>query len=302
MKNITRLLATVAFLATATTAAGQTSQQNEQQSRQQDRINSIFDALFGERSNSSGSLQSQWASGQTPLANRRTQFDSRIDSDVRSGLLAQRAAARLKRDYGDLVQLELRYGADRRFTAQERSELASRYNALTQMLTNQPHGDDDSNQLSAVAYGWSEFMARVDASIMARRISRAAGNRLKADYQLLAQTESNYLRNGVLDQRERHDLEARLDVLDSRVGDTDYFADENQLPPRTPPRARLAAIANAISSSNLTVAVQNQLRVEHRDLTYLDAAYARLTMTADDRRYIETRLSDLERRLKIGSR
>ena len=298
MNNLSKLLATAAFLATASTATAQTTTQNDQQSRQQDRINSIFGALFGDRSGSTNSLESQWATGRTPLANQRTQFDSRIDSDVRSGALDQRTAARLKTDYAELVQLELRYGADRRFTMQERSELAERYNALTQVLSNQTYGDDNDLQSPNVAEGESEFMARVDASLSARRISRVTGNRLKADYRLLTQTEANYLRDGVLDERERDDLDARLDALDARVGDTAYSGYNNALPAR----ARLAAIANAISSNNFSAAAQAQLRVEHSDLSYLEAAYARLTMTADDRRYLESRLSDLERSLQIRTR
>ena len=298
MNNLSKLLATAAFLATASTAAAQTTTQNDQQSRQQDRINSIFGALFGDRSGSTGSLESQWASGRTPLANQRTQFDSRIDSDVRSGALDQRTAARLKTDYAELVQLELRYGADRRFTMQERGELAERYNALTQVLTNQTYGDENDMQSPNVAEGESEFIARVDASLAARRISRVTGNRLAADYRLLTQTEANYLRDGVLDERERDDLDARLDALDARVGDTAYSENNNALPAR----ARLAAIANAISSNNFSAAAQAQLRVEHSDLSYLEAAYARLTMTADDRRYLESRLNDLERRVQIRTR
>ena len=296
MNNLSKLLATAAFLAAASPAAAQNTTQNDQQSRQQDRINSIFGALFGDRTGSSGSLESQWASGRTPLANQRTQFDSRIDSDVRLGALDQRTAARLKTDYAELVQLELRYGADRRFTMQERSELAERYNALTQVLTNQTYGDEDDLQSPNVAEGQSEFMARVDASIAARRLTRVAGNRLKADYRILAQTEASYLRDGMLDERERDDLDARLDALDERVGDTAY--NNSTLTPR----ARLSAIATAISSANMSATAQAQLRVEHGDLSYLEAAYARLTMTADDRRYMESRLSDLERRLQIRNR
>ena len=298
MNNLSKLLATAAFLATASTAAAQTTTQNDQQSRQQDRIKSIFGALFGDRSGSTGSLESQWATGRTPLANQRTQFDSRIDSDVMSGALDQRTAARLKTDYAELVQLELRYGADRRFTMQERSELSERYNALTEVVSNQTYGDDDNFQSSNVAEGESEFIARVEASLAARRISRVTGNRLTADYRLLTQTEANYLRDGVLDERERDDLDARLDALDARVGDIAYSGSNNALPAR----ARLAAIANAISSNNFSAAAQAQLRVEHSDLSYLEAAYARLTMTADDRRYLENRLSDLERRLQIRTR
>lgn len=298
MNTLSKLLATAAFLATASPVIAQTTSQNEQQSRQQDRINSIFGALFGDRSSPSDSIESQWAAGRTPLANQRTQFDSRIDSDVRSGVLDQRTADRLKSDYAELVQLELRYGADRRFTTQERTELTNRYTTLTQVLANQTYGDDDSTQSANVADGESEFVARVDASIAARRLSRVAGNRLKSDYRLLVQTENSYFRDGILDERERDDLDARLDALDVRVGDTAYTGNN----PALPPRARLSAIANAIQSSNLSAAMQAQLRVEHSDLTYLEAAYARLTMTADDRKYLESRLADLERRLQIRTR
>ena len=298
MNNLSKLLATAAILATASSATAQNTTQNEQQSRQQERINSIFGALFGDRSGSTASLETQWAAGRTPLANQRAQFDSRIDNDVRSGGLDQRTAVRLKSDYAELVQLELRYGSDRRFTTQERSELADRYNTLTQVLTNPTYGDDDNMQSPNVAEGQSEFNARVDASIAARRLSRVAGNRLKADYRLLAQTEATYLRDGVLDERERDDLDVRLDALDTRVGDTDYTGSNTTLTPR----ARLSAIANAITSSSFSATSQAQLRVELGDLSYLEAAYARLAMTADDRRYLETRLSDMERRLQIRTR
>ena len=298
MNNLSSLFAAAAFLATASSANAQT-QQNDQQSRQQERINSIFGALFGDRSNSSGSLESQWASGRTPLANQRAQFDSRVDNDVRSGGLDQRTAVRLKTDYAELVQLELSYGADRQFTMQERRDLSELYNALTQILTNQSYGDEYNTQSPDVAEGQSEFIARVDASIASRRLTRVAGNRLKADYRLLAQTEANYLRDGVLDARERDDLDARLDALDARVGDAAYSNNTSNM---LNPRARLSAIADAITSSNLSSAAQAQLRVEHSDLSYLEAAYARLNATADDRRYLENRLSDLERRLQIRMR
>ena len=140
--------------------------------------------------------------------------------------------------------------------------------------------------------------SNIDASIAARRLSRTAENRLKADYRLLARTEANYLRDGVLDERERDDLDVRLDALDERVGDTACSGNNNTLSPR----ARLSAIANAISSSNLSVAAQAQLRTEHGDQSYLEAAYAPLSMTANDLKYFESRLSDLERHLQIRTR
>ena len=299
MKSISTLLATAAFMLSASSVAAQTTNETAQPSRQQERLNSIFSALFGDRTGSTNSIEAQWAAGRTPLATQRMQFDTRVDNDVRSGALDQRTAIRLKGDYADLVQLESRYGADRRFTTQERTDLANRYNALTQVLANQTYGDDDNGtQVSSVADGQSEFLRRVDASISARRISRIAGNRLKNDYSLLVQTEAGYFRDGVLSDRERDDLDARLDALDERVGDTAYSGS----PTKLTPRARLSGIANAISSSGLTASAQAQLRVEHGDLSYLEAAFSRLTMTTDERNYLEDRLSDLERRLQIRVR
>ena len=298
MKSISTLLATAAFVLSASSAAAQTTNETAQPSRQQERLNSIFSALFGDRTGSTNSIEAQWAAGRTPLATQRVQFDTRVDNDVRSGALDQRTAIRLKADYAELVQLESRYGTDRRFTTQERTDLASRYNALTQVLANQTYGDDDSVQAASVADGRTDFVARVDASISARRISRIAGNRLKTDYALLVQTETGYLRDGVLSDRERDDLDARLDALDELVGDTAYSGSTTKLTPR----ARLSGIANAISSSGLTASAQAQLRVEHGDLSYIEAAYARLTMTTDERNYLEDRLSDLERRLQIRVR
>lgn len=291
-------MATAALVLMASSGAAQTNTENSQSSRQQERIGSIFDALFGDRAGSTGSLESQWAAGRTPLATQRQQFDARVDNDVRSGALDQWTATRLKSDYAELVQLELRYGADRRFTTQERTDLANRYNALTQVLANQSYGNEDGVPQTSVAEGQFDFFARVDASIAARRISRIAGNRLKADYVRLVQAETGYLRDSILSVQERDDLDARLDALDARVGDTAYPG----YPAAQTPRARLYAIANAISSSRLTQTAKAQLRIEHGDLSRLEAAYARLNMSANDRNYLENRLSDLERRLQIRVR
>ena len=298
MKNLSIHLTTAALLVVASLVPAEAAIQNDQQSRQQERIDNILGTIFGDRGGSSSSIEAQWAAGRTPLANQQTQFNTRVDNDVQTASLEQRTATRLKSDYAELVQLELRYGADRRFTTQERTELADRYRALTQVLANQAYDDDGIDQTPTVAEGKLAFIARVDASIVARRISRVAGNRLKADYTMLVQTENSYLRDGVIDQRERDDLDARLDVLDERVGDTAYSGSANMLTPR----ARLDAIAKAIPLSNLAATAQAQLRVEHSDLSYLGAAYTKLTVTMDERKYLEGRLSDLERRLQIRAR
>ena len=193
--------------------------------------------MFGNRAGTTTSIEAEWSAGRTPLATQRAAFETRVDTDVRSGALSQSTGTRLKYDYYELVQLEARYGADRRFTTQERSELADRYGALTQALADGSYdssgpgyGDDrgsdtgygSGDRTESVAEGQAEFNARVNAAVTARRITRAAGTRLRADYATLVRTEAAYLRDGRLNASERDELEAQLDALDVRVGDVGY--------------------------------------------------------------------------------
>jgi hypothetical protein len=104
--------------------------------------------------------------------------------------------------------------------------------------------------------------------------------------------ETGYLRDGTLSQSEREDLDERLDALDQRVGDVAYTT-----PVTT--RSRLDAIARAVPISGLSAAARAQLLVEHGDLMRLEAAYARLTPTADERAYLERRLANLELRARV---
>lgn len=296
MKTLYTTTAAVAFILSSGTAFAQT-QTDQQRSTQQERLNSIFGALFGDRMGATGSMEAQWAAGRTPLATQRAQFESRIDTDVRSGTIDQRTGTRLKADYYELVQLEARYGADRRFTTQERTDLADRYGQLTQALTDGSYGDDNDGASSSasVADGQVEFNQRVDAAVTARRLTRVAATRLKTDYTALVRTEANYLRDGRITREEQDDLDAQLDALDVRVGDVAAGGGSTVQTPRT----RLDAIARALPSSGLTAAVQAQIRVEHEDLSRLEAAYARINATADDRAYLERRLTDLETRARI---
>ncbi|MCO5794200.1 MAG: hypothetical protein HEQ21_15380 [Blastomonas sp.] len=298
MKSFYTATAAAALMLSSSAAFAQTNTTNDQQpSRQQERLNSIFGALFGDRTGSTGSIEAQWSLGRTPLATQRGQFESRIDSEVRARTIDQRTGAQLKSDYYDLVQLEARYGADRRFTRQEQAELAERYTELTQVITDGGYANDPGNDIGiSIADGQSEFYQRVDAQVSSRRITRVAGARLKTDYASLVRTEANYLRDGRVTEQERDDLYTRLEALDARVGDMVNSSGGNTT---QTPRARLDAIARALPSSGLSASAQAQLRVEHEDISRLEAAYARMNATADERAYVERRLTDLETRARI---
>ncbi len=298
MKSFYTATAAAALMLSSSAAFAQTNTANDQQpSRQQERLNSIFGALFGDRTGSTGSIEAQWSLGRTPLATQRGQFESRIDAEVRARTIDQRTGAQLKSDYYDLVQLEARYGADRRFTRQEQAELAERYTELTQVITDGGYANDPGSDIGiSIADGQSEFHQRVDAQVASRRITRVAGARLKADYATLVRTEATYLRDGRVTEQERDDLYTRLEALDERVGDMVNSGGGNTM---QTPRVRLDAIARALPSSGLSASAQAQLRVEHEDISRLEAAYARMNATADERAYVERRLTDLETRARI---
>ena len=283
MKKSLILTAAAAMALTATPALAQSNNDNP--------FASIFGALFGDRLGVTTSIESQWAAGQTPLANQRAAFEAKVDTEVRNGSINQATAMRLKADYYNLVQLEDRYGADRRFTTAERTELADRYGQLTQVLAEGGYGDN-ATTLASVADGQAEFNARVDSAVAARRITRAAGTRIKSDYAALARLENSYLRDGTITLAERNDLDARLDVLDARVGDVAYAA--------LTPRQRLERIANALPTVRLGRPAAAQLRTEYEDLSRLALAYERLSVTTDDRAYLESRLANLETRAGLA--
>jgi hypothetical protein len=288
MKKSIILTAAAALALTATPAWAQVSNDNP--------FASIFGALFGDRAGVTTSIEAQWAAGQTPLANQRAAFESRVDTELANGSINQTTAARLKTDYYNLVVLESRYGADRRFTSAERTELADRYGTLTQVLADRGYADNGTITTAAVAEGRADFDARVNSAIAARRISRTAGTRLRSDYAGVMQVENTYLRDGVLSQAELADLDARLDALDVRLGDTRYGGTNVALTARQ----RLDAIGRAIPTVRLGRPAAAQLRVEYEDLTRLALAYERLAPTADDRAYLDSRLANLETRAGLA--
>lgn len=287
MRN-TLLLAAGALALTAAPVSAQSTSNTVR-----DRIGQILGNLLGVGNQATNSLDGQWTANRRPLGDQRYQFETRVDSDVRANLLSQAVGTRLKSDYYALVQLEASYGNDGTFTAAERAELTNRYNALLQVLTDRRYDDTTVGQRAQVAEGQAEFDRRVDAQVSARKITRTSATRLKSDYAALIRVETGYLADGVLSDAERSDLDARLDALDMRVGDVAYTTPVTY-------KSRLDAIATALPRAGLTVTARNQLLVEHGDLVRLEAAYARLTPTADERAYLDRRLADLELRARVS--
>lgn len=298
----TASLLAAGVLMTAGTAAAQTpyysTQTPPQTDRTQETFGAILNALFGDRFGVSTSLESEWGRGRRPLFTQRAQFESRLNADVRSGQLDIRAAERFRDRYDGLVDLEARYAADGRITAQERDDLSTRYRDFSQRLEAVSDDDGYPDYRASLADGRAEFERRVDASISARRLSRTEGARLKRDYYDLVQIESGYLRDGRLTAQERSELDVRLQGLEARVNDGGYGGGWQDA------RSRLDEINRVLSRNGSGVgrAEADDIRVEVGDLIRLDAAYARSQPSADDRAYLERRIRDLEVRARVGRR
>ena len=289
------LVLAAAPLAVAQTPYSATQPQQQQPTNQQDAFGAILGALFGDRLGVSTSLESEWSRGRRPLSTQSAQFQTRLDTDVRSGRLSSTEARRLRDDYDDLVQLEARYTADGRVTTQERADLVAQYREFSQRV--EAGGSDYGSGRTSVADGRTDFDARVDTGVRNRRLTRTEGNRLKSDYQDLIRVETGYLRDGRLTAQERDDLDSRLDALDARVGDSPTGGNGGYLDNRT----RLANIERALSASGSGLGRPEiaDIRVEVGDLTRLDAAYSRTQPSSDDRTYLERRIGELEVRARI---
>jgi hypothetical protein len=297
-KLLPALAAGALVLAAAPLASAQTpySSTQQQPTNQQDAFGAILGALFGDRLGVSTSLESEWSRGRRPLSNQSAQFQTRLDTDVRSGRLSSSEANRLRDEYDDLVRLEARYTADGRVTTQERADLIAQYREFSQRV--EAGGSDYSSGRTSVADGRADFEARVDTAVRNRRLTRTEGTRLKTDYQALIRVESGYLRDGRLTSQERDDLDTRLDALDARVGDGPSGGNGGGWQDN---RTRLSNIERALSASNsgLSRAEVADIRVEAGDLARLEAAYSRTQPSSDDRAYLERRIGELEVRARI---
>lgn len=263
-------LTLAAGAASAQTPYGQTQPYGQSQT-QSDPIGAILGALFGDRLGVSTTLDSEWSRGRRPLNTQRSQFEARLDADVRSGAISSSAASSLNAEYGDLVALEARYTADGRVTSQERADLTERYRAFSTRYQAGGQGgyDDGYDDWRPLSESRSSFNSRLDAGVRNRTLTRSQATRLSTDFNALVQLETSYDRNGI-DSRERQDLEARWADLNRRVGDnydagsgSDYGDNYGSDPRGAQIEARISAGERNGSISRTEAA---SLRQELRDL------------------------------------
>ncbi|PZN94544.1 MAG: hypothetical protein DCF31_09250 [Alphaproteobacteria bacterium] len=278
------------------------------QNQQGDIFSQLLGSIFGNNQQASEqTLESDWNQGQRPFEQRRGRLEERIDTAVRDGSMSRTEADRVRREYDDIVRLEGQYAANGSVSPQQRTELRTRYRALTQRVRSQGAGQgfgqgagpglgqggyQNDGRWQPLSTRNAEFEQRIAAGLQNRSLSQADATRLRADWRALAQVETGYMRNGI-DAREQADLSSRYNAIDNRLGGSigsGYGNDRNTARWRQM-ETRLAT-AERNGSINRNDAVQ--MRAQLSDLARLDTAYAAGGYSADERSYLTRRYGELD--------
>jgi hypothetical protein len=239
-----------------------------------------------------------FASAQNMSA-RESQLDARIEAGIRSGTLTRYQGNVLFGDVDRLVAQEMTYRRDGRLTDWERNDLEDRYNALLARIgDNRGPGYDNWQPINARQ---DNLFRRIDQGVRAGGLTRAEGERLRADFYAIVRLEDQYRRNG-LTQWERQDLDRRLDTLAQRIR---MERRDGQQAGRFDFGQRIAALGSAIDrairSGWVSNSEANDLRYRHRELASVDVRYRSGGYTNGERADLDSRIANLETRLEADA-
>ncbi|MDO9489628.1 MAG: hypothetical protein Q7J32_14730 [Sphingomonadaceae bacterium] len=263
----------------------------------------VLGAVFGTTEQASEqTLETDWNQGRRPFAQRRAALEARIDTAVRNGSLDRDEADEMRREYDDIVRLEAQYAADGSISQQQRSDLRTRYRALSQRVGGQgnaqagyDNGYQDGDRWQPLSTRSAAFEQRVAAGVRNRSLTQSDATRLRADWRSLTQIEASYQRGGI-DSREEADLWARYNALESRLGGSasgGFGTDANS--------ARWSQLSTRLGAAEQSGRINRseavQVRAQLSDLARLDAAYASGGFSADERAYLTQRYREIDQLL-----
>jgi hypothetical protein len=276
-------------------AASAASAQSQPSRQSNDILGNLLGSIFGNPATADQTLEADWDRGALPFAQRRQAVEARINAGLRDGSLDRGAADDMRREYEDIVATEAEYAANGGITDNERRDLRQRYRALIE--ANGQTGSNPQDSRQSVYAQRTVFDERLGAAQRERRITYAEAQRLRQDFRTLVQLEARYLQGG-LDDRERSDLDTRLDAIFARLDRASFGADRNP--------ARWSGFETRIAAAERNGAIDRrdaaQIRTELGDLARLDAAYSLNGLNADERGYLQRRFTEIDARIRSTPR
>lgn len=279
------------------------------QGQERDVLQQVLGAVFGStQQRSEQVLESDWNQGRRPFGQRRVQLDARINMAVREGSLSRSEADQIRSEYDEIVRLEDEYSADGSISQAQRSDLRTRYRALSQRVggqgyaqnPDQGYGQDNGQSAYQDDKRWQplsqrsrDFEQRVTLGLRNRNLTQLEATRLRADWQALTQVEASYQRGGI-DQREQADLWARYNAIDNRLRSNTGSGSGD--------RARWSRLETqlAVAERNGSIRPNDvlQVRAQLSDLARLDAAYAISGYSSDESSYLSRRYGEVDELLR----
>jgi hypothetical protein len=288
------LAAALAALA-ASPVAAQTSNNS-----QGDMFSNLLGSIFGNQQQTEQTLDNDWSQGRRPFEQRRQTVEARISAGVANGTISRTDAQAFSDEYERIVETEARYTANGSMSSDERADLRNRYRSLINQVEDnrgQQNWNQQGGAYQSIAAERGTFDARINQALQQRRISSAEAQRMRSDFQGLAQLEANYQRGG-MDGRERADLQARYDGLERRLNERGFGNDRNSV--------RWTSFESRIAAAERNGAMPRrdaaQLRTEIGDLSRLDAAYAANGFNTNERSYLTRRYAEVDARVGTGRR
>jgi len=149
--------------------------------------------------------------------------------------------------------------------------------------------------------GRAQFETRLTTDVRSGALSSTTAMRLRADYDSLVQTETQYAADGRFTTQERSDLNQRYTALTQRVNAGNYGDEADRGASVAEGRADFEArVTAAVTARRLTRTEATRLRADYAALVQTEATYSRDGLTTRERDDLEAQLDALDARVGDG--
>ncbi len=227
---------------------------------------------------------------------RQAELDARINAGVNDRSLTAAEASQLRAEFQDIAQLEMQYRVSGRSVTQaESDDLNRRFNQLSNRIQN----NRNDNDLAGPGINARQVAldTRIDAGVRDRSLTTAEASQLRAEFQDIAQLETQYRVSGRnVTQAESNDLNRRFDLLSDRIQNGRNNNDSRWTNLNQRQSQFNGRLSRAVSDRRVTQQEASGLRSEFNTIARLEGQYrqSRPGITAWERDDLNARFNRLE--------